>query len=407
MKISPIPFWFPSCKDEDQRDLALLLTQNIYRLIIPDKESSLISFCKNGLVGIGNDEEKKHWDIIRYGERSYLEIYSSTSRLYSLVCNSNKWEGYSMNNAEDAVILVPLKESQKYYAFAFKMNGNGIISNYNCIHVQLSGQLGNCLRNISTIKILADSLGYNWDIDLSKSNSPNATIQVIEKLFPDKIKYYPEGTYIDFSELKLMTFFDIYGTNSHPIVEAIIDRFPAFEFGAKHIYSARPSTMSNEIYLKNKLQFYAEIDWPIEILREVEEFIRSHCSGDLSNFIGIHIRHTDNFQDYLKTTLKLNTSLEIFIEKLRSLGNESILICTDNPEVRKRIESEFPDLRIVFPTTVDSLYQPLFEMYLLSQTKYIIGSYSSTFSYEASFIKGNNLELYTGGNWIRYNICQR
>ena len=43
-------------------------------------------------------------------------------------------------------------------------------------------------------------------------------------------------------------------------------------------------------------------------------------------------------------------------------------------------------------------------MFLLSKTNLIIGSNSSTFSYESAFIEGTDIELYENNEWKLYKL---
>ena len=49
-------------------------------------------------------------------------------------------------------------------------------------------------------------------------------------------------------------------------------------------------------------------------------------------------------------------------------------------------------------------YQALYEMMLLAETKRVIGTYSSTFAYEACLFKGTDLELFEKGAWRSYGF---
>jgi hypothetical protein len=48
----------------------------------------------------------------------------------------------------------------------------------------------------------------------------------------------------------------------------------------------------------------------------------------------------------------------------------------------------------------------MYEMYLLSKSKLIIGSTSSTFSYEAAFFEGTDIELYENNEWVLYELSK-
>ena len=132
--------------------------------------------------------------------------------------------------------------------------------------------MGNCLRNIASVKILADFVGIRWDIDLTQANSPIYVINLIKIIFRNRVVEHEDGTYLGFDEKKVLKFLKVYGINSHPVLEANIFRIPNFEFGFRHIYAFKPSTMSVDTYIKKKLSFYKTIVWPKEIIRAVQKF---------------------------------------------------------------------------------------------------------------------------------------
>ena len=76
---------------------------------------------------------------------------------------------------------------------------------------------------------------------------------------------------------------------------------------------------------------------------------------------------------------------------------------SDNNDVLKEVKSIHADIlfadKVVFPN-----FQNLYEMMLLSKSRRIIGSNSSTFSYESAFFQGTDIELYENGEWKLYEL---
>jgi len=278
------------------------------------------------------------------------------------------------------------------------------------VHVCLACLLGNCLRNVASTKILADFIGYEWNIDLTQSIALPELNQIMQELFPQRIVHLSAGSYPLISERDLFQFVDVYGTNSHPIVEAVVSDVPLSSFGVRHIYAIRHSAMDDNNYIQRKIKFYKyDVLWPNHLLQDVKSFISNEANGSLSNFVGCHIRYTDNLRDQTKCKFNLNTSLSTFIERLKQINNQPIFLCTDNSDIKLLVKEALPNTNILYPnkcTQNSYLWQPVYEMLLLSRTAYLIGSQSSTFSYESSFIGGIDIELFRNNQWNKYRISE-
>ena len=120
-----------------------------------------------------------------------------------------------------------------------------------------------------------------------------------------------------------------------------------------------------------------------------------------SNCVGIHIRYTDNLNDFCKNNNNFNTQIDIFENKINSI-NENILLCSDNSSILDKFKSK---KNVIFADNCfNKDFQGFYEMCLLSSCKYIIGTTSSTFSYESAFIKGTDIELYINNEWKKYEL---
>jgi hypothetical protein len=259
------------------------------------------------------------------------------------------------------------------------------------------------------MSILADHLHYKWDIDLTQSTAPTHVNKVIETLFPERVVRHPIDSYPIIQETELLHFLDIYGTNSHPLVEATVTRTPPLNFGMHHIYAFRPSSMTDSQYLERKIALYQTIACPVALLEDVQLFAKAQTCGTLESVIGCHIRHTDNFFDPKKCQMNLNTSIETFAERLQHLAEPTFLLCSDNPDAKVMISRVMPAAKIIFANVCSDtpcLWQSLYEMLLLGQTAHLVGSMSSTFSYEACFWRGINLEVFRNNKWQFYPISQ-
>lgn len=255
----------------------------------------------------------------------------------------------------------------------------------NIIYAVPSNQIGNCLRHISSMKILADFLERPFNIDISQIHSSKEK-KTIKILFENYIKDNPQ--YNTYKQEDICEFYS--PTNTDPIVEGYFKYIPQEEsFGCIHIYSIIHKDMSVNDFIKRKIEFYKSLNWP--------EF----QFKDVSNLVGVHIRMSDNFNDESKTNL--NTTKQTFIEKIKTIP-KPFLLCSDNQSVIEEIKMMFPN-QVVLPDKLqDPELQALYEMCLLSNTKHIIGSYASTFSYESAFFKGTDLELYENNAWKIYKL---
>jgi hypothetical protein len=223
-------------------------------------------------------------------------------------------------------------------------------------------------------------------------------------LFSDYL--LPDGAntgIIALDERKCMQFIELYGTNSNPVVEAVFnpdDTFPAAGFGLAHIYSVKPHRMRINDYILQKHKNYLGATFPEFLKFRVRKFCRSK---DMTRAIGMHIRNNDNLLDPTKKNLVTPFSaMEQKLQRTIAEGH-TILLCTDNPEIRQYLRTQYAE-HILLPDAVIPIFQPLYEMMLLSHTARIVGTYSSTFSYEASLFNGTDLEVFVDGQWEDYRF---
>ena len=263
-------------------------------------------------------------------------------------------------------------------------------------------QLGNALRSVLSTKILADAASAKFVVDFSNERCSSVTERALRALLPD---YVSATTSLirELPEQQCMRWIKLFGTNSDPVLEAIfnpVNSFPKEGFGLSHIYSAKPDCMTVEYYLRAKHAEYGRMSFP-EILKDA---VRQFCHAwDIADVVGMHIRHSDNLLDSVK--VNLNTQFSTFEDKLRTIiaAHARVLLCTDNKDIRDYLVSGYPK-RIIIPNAIDRGAQALYEMMLLAESKCVVGSYGSTFSYEACLFKGTDLEVFEKGTWKRYEF---
>eukprot|EP00293_Proteomonas_sulcata_P007183 CAMPEP_0184304346 /NCGR_PEP_ID=MMETSP1049-20130417/13891_1 /TAXON_ID=77928 /ORGANISM="Proteomonas sulcata, Strain CCMP704" /LENGTH=286 /DNA_ID=CAMNT_0026616139 /DNA_START=191 /DNA_END=1048 /DNA_ORIENTATION=+ len=199
-------------------------------------------------------------------------------------------------------------------------------------------------------------------------------------------------------------------TNFHPVVEATCNltkmenRGP---FSLMSIYAAKPNALSDAEYALRKLMLYQKIKWPFDIDQKAREWAQSKKQGGVP-LVGAHIRYTDNWEDSKKVAQGLNTGLKQFQhavldvhERYASMGCKvNFLLCSDSPRVKYMFGKLGLNLLAAPVLTKDRYLQAMFEMLLLSHCDLLIGSTSSTFSYEAAFLSGGtDIMTCTKGVW--------
>ena len=280
-------------------------------------------------------------------------------------------------------------------------NFNGVLtpSNYeNSYFIVLHNQLGNCLRTAISGLIVAEHYHKHPLILFDNVHSEKEKV-VISCLFRSYLVFHP----VDFIHLNYEDSVDyqkFYGTNYDVICEGKMKNIDNYDKCGiiNTIYSIIPENMSEELFIRKKIQLYQSLALPHELIKNVTQFMKSN---DLNNCVGMHIRYSDNLNDTSKMIHQFNTPIDIFETKLNSL-QQKILLCSDNASILKKFKSRE---NIIFPNKCsDKHFQGFYEMCLLAQCKSIIGSDSSTFSYEAAFIKGTDIELYVNNAWKKYEI---
>jgi len=117
-----------------------------------------------------------------------------------------------------------------------------------------------------------------------------------------------------------------------------------------------------------------------EILDDVDNFNKKYS---LKDYVGLQIRRGDN--RFTVDGREKISSDEKFIEIIKSKPNEKFFVSTDGPEIEKKIKELFGERIISYPkeslkrSQKEAIKGALIDMLILSKTKYIYGSYLSTF----------------------------
>lgn len=299
-----------------------------------------------------------------------------------------------------------VRNTKRIYSNINYHNINGVLTPYdyeNSYFISIGNQLGNCLRIITSGLIIADTYKKHPFICLYNINN-NKERFIIEYLFRQYILYNK----VDFNELdydKYTNYKEHYYTNYNLIDEG---KFTPQEkinnYGITNsIYSIIPTLMTDDEYIKNKINIYKNLSYPAQLREKINSFI---LKNNISECIGVHIRYTDNFNCINKVKRNLNTEYATFIEKLNSIINVTYFIVSDSNDILLKISSDVKNKIIFSDKCFDDKLQPFYEMNILSKCKYIIGSNSSTFSYESAFLIGTDIELYENNIWNLYNLSK-
>jgi len=127
---------------------------------------------------------------------------------------------------------------------------------------------------------------------------------------------------------------------------------------------------------------------------EIMNRVDAMCENLGKDFIGIHIRRTDN-----KNAISYSPT-SLFIETIRSIlelkSSTKFFLSTDSVEDDVLLKQTFPDNIFSYPKLLDrnaedGIKAALVDMLCLSKAVKIYGSYFSSFSEAASYMSGNEL----------------
>ena len=283
-----------------------------------------------------------------------------------------------------------------------------IIMNKCIIYASPRNQLGNCLRNISSTYIIAKYYSLIFAIDIGNMTHAKEK-RIIKNIFSQFCKNNVNYLKLNAND-GIIKFNHRYITNYDLICEG---RFNCVNINknfsiTNSIYSIIPGNMTIETFIKEKINFYKLMNLGI-IHNDINIFTNKY---NVNEYVGVHIRAMDNLRDINKNKHNLNTPINILYDKIMLYidKNNKLLICSDNTNVLNNLKNNnkiINNENIIFANNCSNNdFQGLYEMYLLSKTKLIIGSTASTFSYESAFFEGTDIELYENDNWKLYEISK-
>lgn len=128
--------------------------------------------------------------------------------------------------------------------------------------------------------------------------------------------------------------------------------------------------------------------------QSIQQIIDQQVSKFNKNTIGIHIRRTDNINSIVQSPIELFISK--MEEEIHKNSNANFFLATDDKETEQKLLNRFESKIIVYKKVLNrnlerGVIDAAVDLYCLSNTKYIYGSYWSSFSDIASRL--GNIEL--------------
>ncbi|KAA9036389.1 hypothetical protein FW778_19370 [Ginsengibacter hankyongi] len=162
-----------------------------------------------------------------------------------------------------------------------------------------------------------------------------------------------------------------------------------FRFQEEYWDTAKHNFVINtysEFYDSQKFNNYQAFK-PVD---QLQSLINSQVKKFTKTTIGVHIRRTDNIESIKKSTTKL--FINALADILEKDSNQLFYLATDDLEVENLLRKRFEKYIITQENkdfrrgTKKGIQDALVDLYTLSRTKKIIGSYYSSFSWTASFL---------------------
>ena len=168
---------------------------------------------------------------------------------------------------------------------------------------------------------------------------------------------------------------------------------------APRLLEERIAAVQGDVLIRSGVTFYPFTDALYRSLfipkHEIMAAARTRLGGDGSNFIGVHIRRTDNEVAIRRSPLRL--FIYMMDREAEQSGDVRFYLATDDDDVRRSLIERYGD-RIVTHTatvtrhTADGIRDALTDMTALSLCDRIYGSYWSSFSEAAAMMGGKPFE---------------
>ncbi len=159
----------------------------------------------------------------------------------------------------------------------------------------------------------------------------------------------------------------------------------SFDFLLKSSFNFNSLSKHQRLFMASFYAFYPVVH-PFKIfnpLSEIQGKIEQIISSFSSRTIGVHIRRTDNIESIV------NSPLSLFITKMQAAIDENpqtdFYLATDSNEVKEELIRKFPNKikttnLVLRRDSLEGIQNAVVELYVLSNTKEIWGSFNSSFS---------------------------
>jgi hypothetical protein len=263
------------------------------------------------------------------------------------------------------------------------------------IIIQPGGGLANRLRVIdSAISLTNEPLNILW----IKNRDLNCSFNDLF-IQNDKLKI------IEFDFLKIYAYPD-YLTRKLPGLEQIRNIHRKIKFNKTISNSVMVDAIikqkdikslinGNKVYIETCERFgYSQLmhqyfQPTMEIKKSVNKILKNN-----NNFIGLHIRRSDNSEAILNSPIYL---FEKEVEKeIKNNNNIKFFLATDDMDVKSKLKHDFPNHIIsndhkINRNSSDGIKNALIDFLCLSKSNKIIGSSDSSFTFEAANYGRTNL----------------
>jgi hypothetical protein len=261
------------------------------------------------------------------------------------------------------------------------------------ITVHLSCGLGNCLRVIATamwyckltgrkFKLAGDKFGnYHYDYKIDKMlDLEQMGIELVNE----------EQNHATVFQEKDFPLFDYFNCDATKLFECDAQHITLFGNRALCLPSDYRATIDGEQrYMKIRREMYALFVWKQELKDAFENFMNTSASVQ-EDYIGIHIRRDDL---YMYQAAAQNFNLEHYMNRAAEYKSDTSnwVLCTDDKKLRTQWKDKIMEINIPEEFKANS-FGALFDFLLLTRAKYIVGTFTSSFSFEAYLFGTTPLE---------------
>ncbi len=275
----------------------------------------------------------------------------------------------------------------------------------NVIYIPRQG-LANRLRGLASSYILSKHLNLNLILDWKKEECCNIEFS---DLFTNKFEKY------DVNKHKADK--NLFKPNIHTeklfriISKDDFNNYDNLMITGGHEF--KYPDINEEEFIQQKSNFY-KLLVPIDIINnKIEDILAQY---DFSNLIGVHYR--DYYEKYdskdklnFSNFAPIDTCLELMnvhYEKIKEKNMPLFFISTNSEKSKSLITNKFKNKCFILEinnfdrNNIKDVQIALLEWYLLSKCKYIIGSYMSSFSDEASFVNINPKYMFVDSDNDRF-----